>query len=99
MCALLVFAVVPGLVVAVLFGPKFSDATPFVFPVGVIGLALALDNLLVQFFMAAHDRGFVPVPALPGLAEGGLIFLFPSPLGQARVAVLAAPIGPLARLP
>src|SRR5260370_14011516 len=37
--ALLVFAVVPGLVVGVLFGPSFSDAQPFVFSVGVIGLA------------------------------------------------------------
>src|SRR5207244_4269767 len=47
--ALLVFAVVPGLVVGILFGPSFRDAIPLVFPVGLIGLALALDNLLVQF--------------------------------------------------
>src|SRR5207302_10601045 len=59
--ALLVFAVVPGLVVGVLFGPGFRDATPYVFAVGVIGLALSLDNLLVQFFMAVHDRVFVPI--------------------------------------
>src|SRR2546427_4094562 len=50
--ALLVFAVVPWLVVGVLFGPSFRDAIPLVFPVGGIGLALALANLLVQFFMA-----------------------------------------------
>src|SRR4030088_2563511 len=67
--ALLVFALVPGLIVSILFGPRFSDATPYVFPVGVIGLALALDNLLVQFFMAVHDRVFVPILAFACLAE------------------------------
>ena len=36
--ALLVFAVVPGLVVNILFGARFSDATPFVLAVGFIGL-------------------------------------------------------------
>src|SRR5439155_604924 len=44
--ALLVFAVAPGLVVGILFGPSFRDAIPLVFPVGVIGLALSLDFLL-----------------------------------------------------
>ena len=68
--ALLVFAVVPGLVVGILFGPSFRDAIPLVFPVGLIGLALALDNLLVQFFMAVHDRVFVPILALAVLSEG-----------------------------
>src|SRR5438034_11720790 len=42
--ALLVFAAAPGLVVGILFGPSFNDAIPLVFPVGVIGLALSLDN-------------------------------------------------------
>src|SRR5256886_4376157 len=74
-CALLVFAVAPSVVVNVLFGPSFRDAIPLVFPVGVIGLALALDNLLVQFFMAVHDRAFVPILALGVVAEGALVFL------------------------
>src|SRR5260370_7029394 len=58
--ALLVFAVVPGLVVGILFGPSFRDATPLGFPVGVTGLALCLDNLLGQFFMAGPHTLFVP---------------------------------------
>jgi O-antigen/teichoic acid export membrane protein len=98
MCALLVFAIVPGLVVGILFGAKFSDATPFVFPVGVIGLALALNNLLVQFFMAVHDRVFVPILALAVVAEGGLIFLFHAHVGQVVVDVLVALIGLLVLL-
>jgi len=90
MAALLVFAIVPGLVVGVLFGSGFRDATPYVFPVGVIGLALALDNLLVQFFMAVHDRVFVPILALACVAEGGLIFLFHARVGQIVLDVLIA---------
>jgi len=91
--ALLVFAVVPGLVVGVLFGPRFSDATPFVFAVGVIGLALSLDNLLVQFFMAAHDRVFVPILFGACIAEGVLIVLFHARVGQVVLDVLVSLVG------
>ena len=92
-CALVVFLVVPGLVVGVLFGPSFSDAAPFVFPVGLIGLALALDNLLVQFFMAVHDRVFVPILVLGVVAEAGLIFLFHAGVGQVVFDVLVSLAG------
>lgn len=96
--ALLVFAVVPGLVVAILFGPSFKDAIPLVFPVGVIGLALSLDNLLVQFFMAVHDRVFMPILALGVLAEAMLIVLFHARVGQVVLDVLAALLGLLVLL-
>ena len=88
--ALLVFAVVPGLVVAILFGPSFKDATPFVFAVGLIGLALSLDNLLVQFFMAVHDRLFMPLLALGVVIEAVLIVLFHARVGQVVLDVLIA---------
>ena len=91
--ALVVFAAVPGLVVGVLFGPRFSDAAPYVLAVGVIGLALSLDNLLVQFFMAVHDRVFVPVLAAACVAEGLLIVLFHAGVGQVVADVLAAVLG------
>lgn len=97
-CALLVFGVVPGLVVGILFGPSFSDAIPLVFPVGVIGLALALDNLLVQFFMAVHDRVFVPILGAAVVAEAGLIVLFHARVGQVVVDVLVALLGLLVLL-
>src|ERR1700716_2591945 len=74
--AILVFLVAPGLVVGILFGQGVSDATPFVFLVGVIGLSLSLNNLLVQFFMAVHDRVFVPILVFGCVLEAGLIFLF-----------------------
>jgi O-antigen/teichoic acid export membrane protein len=96
--ALLVFAVVPGLVVGILFGPSFHDAIPLVFPVGVIGLALSLNNLLVQFFMAVHDRVFVPILALGVLVEGTLIFLFHARVGQVVLDVLIALVGLLVLL-
>jgi O-antigen/teichoic acid export membrane protein len=88
--ALLVFAVVPGLVVAILFGDSFRDAVPYIFAVGVIGLALSLNNLLVQFFMAVHDRVFVPILAFGCVLEGGLIFLFHTGVGQIVLDVLVA---------
>jgi O-antigen/teichoic acid export membrane protein len=88
--ALLVFGVVPGLVVGILFGPSFRDAVPFVFAVGVIGLALSLDNLLVQFFMAVHDRVFVPILAFGCVLEGTLIFLFHARVGQIVIDVVVA---------
>ncbi len=97
-CALLVFAVVPGLVVGVLFGPSFKDAVPYIFPMGVIGLALSIDNLLVQFFMAVHDRVFLPVLASGVIAEGLLIFLFHANVGQVVADVLISLVGLLVLL-
>jgi O-antigen/teichoic acid export membrane protein len=96
--ALLVFAVVPGLVVGLLFGPAFRDATPFVLPVGVIGLALSLDNLLIQFFMAVHDRMFMPILGAAVIAEGTLIVLFHGGVGQIVADVLISLLGLLALL-
>jgi O-antigen/teichoic acid export membrane protein len=89
-CALLVFTVAPGLVVGILFGPSFRDATPYVLPVGVIGLALSLDNLLIQFFMAVHDRVFVPILAAGCVTEAVLIVLFHARVGQVVLDVLVA---------
>jgi O-antigen/teichoic acid export membrane protein len=96
--AILVFLVAPGLVVGILFGPAFRDATPYVFAVGLIGLALSLDNLLVQFFMAVHDRVFVPILAFGCLVEGVLIFFFHARVGQIVLDVLIALIGLLVLL-
>lgn len=92
-CALLVFAMLPGLVVNVLFGPSFRDAIPLVFPVGLIGLALSLDNLLVQFFMAVHDRLFMPILGLGVVAEAALIVIFHRSVGQVVLDVLVALVG------
>ena len=61
--ALLVFGLLPGLVVRLLFGASFGDGQNYVFLIGVIGLALSLSNLLVQFSMAAHDPWFIPLLA------------------------------------
>jgi O-antigen/teichoic acid export membrane protein len=88
-CALAVFAVAPGLVVRVLYGGAFIDAVPYVFWVGCIGLALSLDNLLVQFFMAVHDRAFIPILAGACLLLLSLITLFHGGIGQVVANVLA----------
>jgi O-antigen/teichoic acid export membrane protein len=97
-CALFVFAVAPGLVVGILFGPGFRDATPYVLAVGVIGLSLSLDNLLIQFFMAVHDRIFVPILVAACIAEATLIVLFHGGVGQIVADVLATLLALLALL-
>ena len=97
-CALIVFGVVPGLVVGILFGPTFRDAVPYVFAVGVIGLALSLDNLLVQFFMAVHDRVFLPILGLAVVAEGVGIVLFHANVGQVVTDVVVTLLGLLVLL-
>ena len=88
LCALAVFAVAPHLIVLVLYGDRFLSAAPYMVPVGVIGLALSLNNLLVYFFMAAHDRWFVPLLAGGVLLEGVLIFMRHASLGQVVADVL-----------
>ena len=59
--AIVVFGLTRGLVASLLFGPQFSAAQPYVLAVSFIGLGLSLDNLLVQFLMAVHDRLFIPL--------------------------------------
>jgi hypothetical protein len=64
----------------------------------VIGLALSLDNLLVQFFMAVHDRVFVPILFSACIAEALLIFLFHARVGQVVLDVLGVLLGLLVLL-
>jgi O-antigen/teichoic acid export membrane protein len=76
------FGAFPGLVVRGLFGPSFEDAQPYVLAVGFIGLAISLDNLLVQFFMAVHDRFFVPILGGACVLMPALIVLFHTGVAQ-----------------
>jgi O-antigen/teichoic acid export membrane protein len=87
--ALLVFAVVPGLVVRLLFGAAFIDAQNFIFLVGVIGLALSLNNLLVQFCMAARDVWFIPLLAAAVVLLVASIDLYHAGVRDVVVDVLA----------
>lgn len=72
-CAIVVFALASRLIVLVLFGPQFLDDQPLILAMGFIGLGLSLVNLLVQFFMAVHDRLFIPLLAAGCLVEAVLI--------------------------
>ena len=96
--ALLVFGVAPRLVVGILFGKSFLGASPFIFEVGVIGLALSLNNLLIQFFMAAHDRVFMPILAGACVLEAGLILQYHSGVGAIVLDVLISLLALLAVL-
>jgi O-antigen/teichoic acid export membrane protein len=86
--ALSVFALVPHLVVNILFGSAYHDADPFIVLVGISGLCLSLCNLLVQFFMAVHDRWYIPILAAGCLAQGLLVTAFHHSLAQVVVVVL-----------
>jgi O-antigen/teichoic acid export membrane protein len=96
--AILVFGAVPGLVVGLLYGPRFHAAEPYILAVGFIGLGLSLDNLLVQFFMAVHDRVFVPILAAACVVQVLLIVAFHGGVGQIVMDVLVAIFGLLAAL-
>ena len=88
--ALLVFGIVPGLVVRLLFGAAFSDAQHYIFLVGVIGMALSLNNLLVQFCMAAHDVWFIP------LLAAGVVMLALLAVLAVRLLLLLPRLHPMA---
>jgi O-antigen/teichoic acid export membrane protein len=98
LCVVAVAALVPWLIVAVLFGSAFSDASGYVLPVTCIGLAIALCNLLVQFFMAVHDRAFIPVLGAGCALEVGLIAVFHADVGSVVRSVLISVIGLLIAL-
>ncbi len=85
-----VFALAPRLIVSVLYGDRFLVAAQYMVPIGLIGLALSLNNLLVYFFMAAHDRVFMPILLAGVLLEGVLIFLFHHGLSQVVADVISA---------
>jgi O-antigen/teichoic acid export membrane protein len=87
--ALAVFAITPQLVVVVLF-PRFPDSQPFLIQVGLIGLGLSLNNLLVQFFLAVHDRWFMPLLGAGCLLEVGLIWAYHATVGEIVLDVLTA---------
>ena len=74
--AIAIFGITKGLIAALLFGPQFSAAQPYVLAVGFIGLGLSLDNLLVQFLMAVHDRLFIPILGAACLLLVALVALF-----------------------
>jgi O-antigen/teichoic acid export membrane protein len=89
-CAILVFAVASGLVVGILYGPKYQAAQPFMLAVGFIGLGWSLNNLLVQFFMAVHDRVFIAILAAGCALEVLLIVAFHGGVGQVVQDVVIA---------
>lgn len=88
--AVAIFALAPRLIVGVLYGDRFLVAAQYMVPIGLIGLALSLNNLLVYFFMAAHDRVFMPLLLAGVVLEGVLIFLFHANLSQVVSDVLSA---------
>jgi len=89
-CAIAVFTVAPKLVIGILYGSRFLPAAPYMTAVGFIGLALALDNLLVAFLMAVHDQVLVPL-LIAGIAlETLLIVSWHASVGQVVGDVVVA---------
>ncbi len=87
-----------GWLVLALFGPGLQDGLPYLVLVGLIGLGLSLDNLLIQFFLAVHDRVFIPLLAAACALEAVLISLFHAGIGQVVGDVLASVLLLLAAL-
>ena len=89
----MVFAAVPEVVVAALYGPAFHDAIPYVIAIGCVGLSVSMDNLFVQFSIAVGDYWFVPILAASCATEAGLIVLFHAGIGLVVADVLAVTFG------
>jgi O-antigen/teichoic acid export membrane protein len=98
LCAIAVFAAASGLVVGVLYGPKYQAAQPFMLAIGFIGLGWSLNNLLVQFFMAVHDRVFIALLAAGCILEVLLIVAFHGGVGPVVQDVVIAVFALLAAL-
>jgi len=98
LCAIAVFAAASGLVVGVLYGPKYQAAQPFMLAIGFIGLGWSLNNLLVQFFMAVHDRVFIALLAAGCILEVFLIVAFHGGVGPVVQDVVIAVFALLAAL-
>ncbi|HEV2953378.1 MAG TPA: oligosaccharide flippase family protein, partial [Candidatus Dormibacteraeota bacterium] len=86
--AIVVFGVLPGLIVGSLFGHDYSPIIPDVLPIGVAGLALSLDNLLIQFSIAVKDRVFIPILGLGVVIQCVAIFAFHHTFGSIVYDVL-----------
>jgi O-antigen/teichoic acid export membrane protein len=99
MCALgagaLVVLPVLGLL---LFGPAFADAQKYILLVGLIGLALSLNNLLVQFSMAARDVWFIPLLAAAVVMLAVSITYYHAGVGTVVTDVLGTQLALLAAL-
>jgi hypothetical protein len=98
LCAVVVFGLASGLVVGLLYGPRYEAAQPFMLAIGCIGLGWSLNNLLVQFFMAVHDRVFIAILAVGCTLEVLLIVVFHGGVGQVVQDVLIAVFALLAAL-
>jgi O-antigen/teichoic acid export membrane protein len=98
LCAIVVFGLASGLVVGLLYGPRYEAAQPFMLAIGCIGLGWSLNNLLVQFFMAVHDRVFIAILAVGCTLEVLLIVVFHGGVGQVVQDVLIAVFALLAAL-
>jgi hypothetical protein len=59
-----------------------------VLAVGFIGLCLSLDNLLIQFLMAVHDRVFIPILGAACVLMVALIVAMHGSLAQIIVDTL-----------
>jgi O-antigen/teichoic acid export membrane protein len=87
---IVIYAVAPSVVVAVLFGAGYTDADHYVVAIGLVALCLSLNNLLVQFFMAANDRWFMPALAASCVVEATLIILFHAGVENVVIDVLTS---------
>src|SRR5207247_2837622 len=90
---MLVFTIASGPVLQLLFGAGFTVAAPLLPLVGLIGWALSLDNLLVQFFVALHDFSFAPILLGGCVLQAALIAVHHDSAGAIVLDVLAAMTG------
>ena len=74
--AIAVFAAAPKLVVMILFGPKYLSIAPYLAVSGLAMYFVSLATVLSNYFVAIHDRRFIPPLSLALIAQFFLIAIY-----------------------
>jgi len=88
--AVLVYALVPGLIVWSLYGSAYSEIRPLLLPLAAAMACYTAAMLIVQYELALQRRAFVPVVIASFVLQTAAVLVWHSSLQQVAYAVLAA---------
>jgi O-antigen/teichoic acid export membrane protein len=82
LAVLLVFWLAPNLLILALYGSSFLVIKNLVFPIGIMGLAVSLSNLLVNYFLSSQDYRFIIALIMSCIMQPVLIGMFHRTVAQ-----------------
>lgn len=72
----------PNLIISILYGSKYIQAVPILFPMGLFIAFLTMSNLLVNFFLSVDMTKIVIIPLAIAILQIISIWLFHSSLSE-----------------